>query len=152
MTLRTRFFALFTLLAVIPMVAVGAFGFIRSIRAVRSLVATQVEQIARTASHQVEDRYALHQANLLLLAGNAETQRLYEAMADGDSAAIASARSAAAAYLDEAWRALGAGYEWIELRDDEGRVIYRMAGGQAAPSARPGADRGADRGVDQRGI
>lgn len=138
MTLRTKFFALFTLLAVIPLVAVGGFGYLRSMRAVESLVATQVEQIARTAARQVGNRYALHEANLLLLAGNAETQRLYEARASGDSSAIAAARSTAVAYFEDAWRALGAGYEWIELRDGDGRIVHRMGGDRGGPPAAPG--------------
>ena len=128
MTLRTKFFTLFTLLAVIPLIAVGAFSFVRSIRAVESLVATQVEQIARTAARQVADRYATHESNLLLLAGNAQTQQLFAARARGDSAAIVAAQSAARAYLGEAWRELGAGYEWIELRDSDGQILYRIGG------------------------
>jgi signal transduction histidine kinase len=138
-TLRTKFFTLFTLLAVIPLVAVGAFSFLRSIRAVEALVGTQVEQIAHTAARQVADRYAYHQSNLLLLAGNAETQRLFSARANGDSAALAAAQSDAAAYLEEAWRALGAGYDWIELRDADGRILYQMGGDGGGPAASRGA-------------
>lgn len=126
MTLRTRFFALFTLLAVIPLVGVGAFGFVRSMRAVRSLVATQVEEIARAATLQLKDRYAVHESNLLLLAQNAETLSLYQAHASGDTARVADARSTAVPYLDYAWQVLGAEYEWIELRDTIGRVLHRM--------------------------
>ena len=137
MTLRTKFFALFALLAVIPLVGVGALGYLRSMRAVESLVATQVEQIARRAARQLEDRYALHEANLLLLAGNAETQSLFAARASGDSSAIAAAHTAAVAYLEDAWRALGAGYEWIELRDGGGRTVHRMDGDDGGPAGLP---------------
>jgi len=139
MTLRTKFFALFALLAVIPLVGVGAYGFLRSKRAVEALVATQTAQIVRAAARQLEDRYAQHEANLLLLARNAETQRLVEARRSGDPSAIAAARSAAIAYLDDAWRALGAGYEWIELRDGDERLLHRMGGGAGTAPAAPGA-------------
>jgi signal transduction histidine kinase len=126
MTLRTRFFALFTLLAVIPLVAVGAFGYVRSMRAVESLVATQVGEIARSAARQLEERYAVHEANLLLLAQNAETQGLLRALATGDSTAVAVARSTALPYLEYAWQVLGAQYEWIELQGPAGGVLHQM--------------------------
>jgi signal transduction histidine kinase len=127
-TLRTKFFTLFALLAVVPLVGVGAYGFLRSKRAVEALVATQTAQIVRAAASQLQDRYAQHEANLLLLARNAETERLVEARRGGDSSVIAAALASAIAYFDEAWRTLGAGYEWIELRDGDGRVLHRMSG------------------------
>jgi signal transduction histidine kinase len=138
MTLRTRFFALFTLLAVIPLVAVGAFGYVRSMRAVESLVATQVGEIARSAARELQDRYALHEANLLLLAQNAETQGLLQALATGDPSAVATARATALPYLETAWRVLGAQYEWIELRDGDGRIFHRMGDDPGAVTAAPG--------------
>jgi len=138
MTLRTRFFALFTLLAVIPLVAVGAFGYVRSIRSVESLVATQVGEIARSAALQLEDRYALHEANLLLLAQNAETQSLLQALATGDSSAIATARATAVPYLETAWQVLGAQYDWVELKDADGRIFHRMGDDPGAATAAPG--------------
>lgn len=141
MSLRTRFFALFTLLAVIPLVAVGGLGYMRSKRAVEALVATQVQQIARAAARQLADRYALHEANLLLLARNAETQRLFAALDAGDSAAIATAASNAETYLDEAWRALGSAYAWIEVRDVDGRVLRRLGGDPVASLGGPAAAR-----------
>ncbi len=138
MTLRTRFFALFTLLAVVPLAAVAAFGFVRSMRAVESLVATQVGEIARSAARQLEDRYALHEANLLLLAQNAETQGLMGALAAGDSSAVVTARAVAIPYLDYAWQVLGVEYEWIELRDADGLVFHRMGEAPGVATAVPG--------------
>jgi signal transduction histidine kinase len=135
MTLRTRFFALFTLLAVIPLVGVGAFGFVQSMRAVRSLVATQVEEIARASARQLEERYASHESNLLLLAQNTETQGLFQAHANGDASGIAAARATALPYLDYAWQVLGAEYEWIELRDGNGRAIHHMGDYPGDPTA-----------------
>jgi len=137
-TLRTRFFALFTLLAVLPLVAVGAFGFVRSMRAVESLVATQVGEIARSATRELQDRYAQHEANLLLLAQNAETQTLLQALISGDSSTVTAARATAVPYLDHAWQVLGAQYEWIELREANGRVLYRMGGDPGAATAAAG--------------
>jgi signal transduction histidine kinase len=139
MTLRTRFFALFTLLAVIHLVAVGAFGYVRSMRAVESLVATQVGEIARSAARELQDRYALHEANLLLLAQNTETQSLLQALATGDSSAIATARATATPYLEYAWQVLGAQYAWVELRESGGRILHRMGGDPGAATGAPGA-------------
>jgi signal transduction histidine kinase len=138
MSLRTRFIALFTLLAVIPLVGVGVYSYFRSMRAVEDLVATQVEEIARNAARQVEDRYAIHRSNLLLLADNDETRRLYGALSSGDPLGLQDAMSTAEPYLDYAWQVLGTDYEWIELRDREGQVIVRLGEdylGDAAPSA-----------------
>jgi len=142
-TLRTKFFALFTILAVVPLVGVGAFGYVRSMRAVEALVTTQVEQIANSAARQLGERYAVHEANMLLLARNAETQRLFEALAGGDSATIASAQLLAAAYLANVGRALGSGYDWIELRDGEDRVLERV-GGPAQIAALTGGEAAQD--------
>ena len=133
MTLRTKFFALFALLAVIPLGGVGAFGYVRSMRAVESLVETQVQQIARAAARQLEDRYALHEANLLLLAANSETQTLFAARETGDSAVIAAAQSSLVGFLESAWRTLGPSYEWIELRDGDGQIVHGMGGAWGDP-------------------
>jgi len=129
MSLRTRFIALFTLLAVIPLVGVGVFSYFRSMRAVEVLVATQVEEIARSAARQVGERYAVHQSNLLLLAENDETQSLYTAQATDNSVLIQEALSTSGPYLDYAWQVLGGDYEWIEFRDLDGRRLFRMGEG-----------------------
>ena len=126
MSLRTRFIALFTLLAVIPLLGVGIFSYFRSMRAVEALVATEVEEIARSAARQVEEAYADQESNLLLLAENAETQTLFAARATGDSAGMADALSTAGPYLEHAWRVLGDAYQWIEFRERSGQVLYRM--------------------------
>jgi len=140
MSLRTRFIALFTILAVIPLVGVGVVSYVRSLRAVEALVETQVEEIARSAARQVQERYTFHQSNLLLLAQNAETQGLFAAHASGDADRIGEAMATAGPYLDQAGRILGPAYPWIELRNLEGEVLYRLgAGPEGDDAAFPGS-------------
>jgi hypothetical protein len=63
-SLRTRFIALSSPLAVVPLVGVGFFSYVRSMRAVEALIATQVEDLARTAARRLEERYAVQESNL----------------------------------------------------------------------------------------
>ncbi len=86
MSLRAKFLALFAALAVAPLIAIGIFDYLHSMRALEALVATQVGAIAERAARELADQYALRESDLLLLAENAETQRLYRAHANGDAA------------------------------------------------------------------
>ena len=134
-SLRTRFIALFTLLAVIPLVGVGIFAYVQSLRAVETLVSTQVGEISRNAARQVEDRYALHRSNLLLLGQNAETQRLFQAHDGGAPIPMREALATAGPYLDSFWEALGGSYQWIEIRHRSGEVLYRLGEDPGADSS-----------------
>lgn len=60
--------------------------------------------IGQRAADEIRDRYALRQSDLLLLADDAETQRLFRAHAAGTAEETATARRAAEAYLQRAWQ------------------------------------------------
>lgn len=126
MSLRAKLIALFIVLGVVPIVGLGLFTYVRSMQAVEDLVAARTLGIAQRAADEIANRYALRQSDLLLLAENAETQRLYHARADGGPREMESALAAAEAYLRQAWRSVGASYRWAEFRDTAGALLYRL--------------------------
>lgn len=139
MSLRAKLIALFAILGVAPIVALGVFTYIRSIRAVEDLVASRTLGIAQRAADEITDRYALRQSDLLLLAENAETQRLYRTRADGDLGQAQAALRRADAYLRQAWQAVGSSYRWAEFRDTSGVVIYALGASRTQPTFAEGA-------------
>ncbi|MEK6770015.1 MAG: hypothetical protein AABY85_13670, partial [Gemmatimonadota bacterium] len=141
MSLRAKLIGLFFLLAVVPLVGIGVLGYVQSMRALRALIAAQTGTIAERAGSELSDRYAQRESDLLLLAENAETQRLYRARASGDAAQWAATLPAADAYLRTAWQQFGRSYEWVEFRDGRGFVVYRL--GEQGPSAAASGARGA---------
>jgi signal transduction histidine kinase len=126
MTLRAKLLAVFAILGVAPVVALGVFNYIRSIHAVEDLIASRTGEIAERAAAEIADRYALRQSDLLLLAENAETQRLLRAHQAGGAEAAQAAYEAADAYLRQAWRVVGAAYQWVEFRDTAGAVVHSL--------------------------
>lgn len=126
MTLRVRLIAFFFALAVVPLVAIGLVGYVQSMRALRQLIATQTATIAERTGSELQERYLQRESDLLLLAENAETERLYRARASGDAARWAAALPMADAYLQTAWQQFSRSYEWIEFRDPRGFVLYRL--------------------------
>jgi signal transduction histidine kinase len=117
MSLRAKLLLLWGGLAVAPILAIGAFEYFHSVRTLRTLIASQVGVIAERVAGELADRHARRVSDLLLVAENAETQRLYRAYASGASDRIEEARSAAEAYLSQAWELFSPSYHWIELRD-----------------------------------
>lgn len=126
MSLRAKLIALFFLLAVLPLVGIGAIGYVQSMRALRGLIAAQTGTIAERAASELGERYVQRESDLLLLAENAETQRLYRARASGDAAQWTAALPGADAYLRTAWQQFARSYEWVEFRDARGFVVYRL--------------------------
>ncbi|KPK61760.1 MAG: hypothetical protein AMS21_09015, partial [Gemmatimonas sp. SG8_38_2] len=134
MSLRAKFLVLFAVFAVVPLVAIGIFDYVYSMRALETLIATQVEEIATRSAEQIDQNFALRESELLLLSENAETQRLYQALANDDPRAWELALGSADAYLRQAWDVLSPFYSWIEFRDVHGATVYRLP-----PEADPGS-------------
>jgi signal transduction histidine kinase len=130
MSLRTKLLALFLLLGVLPIVALGVFNYVRSIKAVESLIAARTATIAERAATEIAERYALRQSDLLLLAENSETQRLYRAHSGGDEDALDAAYEMADTYLRRAWDVMAPSYRWIEFRDISGVLLYTLGEGR----------------------
>ncbi|HUF51733.1 MAG TPA: ATP-binding protein [Longimicrobiales bacterium] len=130
MTLRGKLVASFVLLGAVPLVAIGVFDYVYSQRALEALVAAQVGALARRAAAELTERQQRQESDLLLLAENAETQRLYQQHYRGDSASFAQAYGAADAYLRRAWELFGPAYRSLALLDSNGRVLYEL--GQAS--------------------
>lgn len=126
MSLRAKLIAVFAIFGVIPVVALGVFTYVRSMHAVEDLVATRTSIIAERAAQEIRDRYTLRESDLLLLAENAETQRLYRELVAGDAEQLESARRSAHDYLRRAWEVFGASYRWVEFRDANGAVLYEL--------------------------
>jgi len=126
MSFRAKLLALFAVLGVAPIVALGVFNYIRSIKAVESLIASRTATIAERAATDIAESYAFRQSDLLLLAENAETQRLCQARLTGDAGAIETAYGMADAYLRRAWEVIAPPYRWIEFRDTAGDLLYSL--------------------------
>ncbi|MFH1765774.1 MAG: ATP-binding protein [Gemmatimonadota bacterium] len=135
MSLRTKLLLLWVGLAVAPLLAIGVFEYFHSVRTLRTLIASQVGAITDRAAEEVVDRHARRVSDLLLIAENAETQRLYEAYLGRDSGDLEEARVAAETFLDQAWELFGHRYHWIELRDSGDAPVLRL-GGEGNPSDR----------------
>ena len=131
MNLRTRMLAFFIGLGVLPLLALGVIGYMRSMQAVEELLATETASIARRAAEQLERRYARYESDLLLLADNVETQRLFRAYHGGDSDRWESAFPAADSFLRQVWELYRLSYHWIELRDTTGAVVYGLGESRA---------------------
>ena len=134
MSLRAKLIALFAILGVAPIVALGIFTYVRSMQAVEDLVAARTLGIAQRAATEITNRYALRQSDLLLLAENAETQRLYRTRAQGDPRQAEAALRAADDYLQQAWQAVGSPYRWAEFRDTSGVVIFALGASRTQPA------------------
>ena len=126
MSFRARLLVLFAVLGVLPIVGVAIFGHLRSIQSVEALIRDRTGAIADRVAAEVGDRWALRESDFLLFAENMETQRLYRALASGDSARRAEVWSSADSYLNEAWDVLGSSYLSIEYRDTDGNAILAL--------------------------
>jgi signal transduction histidine kinase len=126
MSFRAKLLALFAVLGVAPVVALGVFNYIRSVKAVESLIAARTATIAERAATEIAERYALRQSDLLLLAENAETQRLFRAHSAGDGDAVDAAYEMADAYLRHAWEVMSRSYRWVEFHDTSGVLLYSL--------------------------
>ena len=116
--------ALFTAFGILPLCALGGYQYVRTERAVEALIGAQTAQLAERAAVQLRDRWSRHRSDLLLVAENAETARIYAALAD--SLQLARAIELADPYFRDVWQQIGTGYDAIELRDVSGRRVYRL--------------------------
>jgi len=126
MQLRAKLILFFLLLAVVPLVAIGVFDYVRAMRALRELVGSQAGAIAERAASELRDRYALRESDLLLLAENTETQRLFRARNGARRAEVDAAWAAADAYLRGAWELFARSYVDVEFLDERGELVYRL--------------------------
>lgn len=126
MSLRARILTLFFGLGVVPILLLGAIGYLRSMRAVRGLLEAQTSALAYRAANELGDRYELRLSELLLLAENVETQRLYRAYSGQSEEPLDDVRQAAGLYLDQAWDHLGASYNRVEFQDSGGRTLHTL--------------------------
>ena len=126
MSLRGKLIGFFCVLAAGPLIAVGIFSYVRSMRTLRELIATQSRAIAERAASELRDRYAKREFDFLLLAENAETQRLFRARTVAGRDAAEGALATADAYLRRAWDLLGRSYVRVEFLDARGEPVYRL--------------------------
>ncbi|NJD19656.1 MAG: hypothetical protein FIA95_10300, partial [Gemmatimonadetes bacterium] len=138
MSLRARIIALFCALALGPLAALGVADYVGAMRTLQQLVAAQTRDIAARVASELQDRYRLRESDLLLLAENAETQRLLRVRRSGDDAESDAAWVAADAYLRRAWEQFGRSFLDVELIDRSGAPAYRLgaAGEQFTGAAR----------------
>lgn len=126
MSLRQKVLVLFVALATIPLLALGVFEHVQSRKAVRALVAAQVAAIVDRAVEEFEDRYSLRESELVLLAENAETQRLYTTGPGEMRDTLSPIPPATAYYLEDVWELLRRSYRYIDFLDTTGSVVYRL--------------------------
>ena len=126
MTLRSKLLLMFVLFALVPLAALGALGYVESRRALEAVVASQTSLIAERVAGEVRDRRERLDANLALLAENAETERILAAHSRGDAAAQRAAIDSARGYLADVRTALGSDVEWISIRDAAGRELLGL--------------------------
>ncbi len=124
LSLRNRLLVLFAIFGILPLSALGSYEYVRTQRAVESLIAAQTAQLAERAAAQLADRWARLRSDLLLLAENAETRRIYDT--PGDPVLLANALELAEPFFRDLWQQIGPAYDAIELRDAADRQLYRF--------------------------
>jgi len=139
MSLRQKFLTLFSVFGVLPVVALGFYGHVRSLESVRDLVRERTAAIANQLSAEIQARYSLRKSDLLLFAENAETLRLFQSWAAGDSTGLVAARASADLYLRQVWGAVGSSYRSVTFRDPNRIQVYGLGdsplgGGPGDPS------------------
>ena len=132
MSLRVKLLALFAVFGALPVVALGVYGYFRSLESVEDLIRERTAAATARIADEIQSRYALRQSDLLLFADNAETLRLYQTRANGDSAGYAAARVAADAFLRQAWNVVGSSYRAITFRDSTGTRVYGLGDREAS--------------------
>ncbi len=139
MSLRARILVLFLGLGVVPILLLGVLGYARSMRAVHGLLEAQTSALAHEAASEIRDRYELRLSELLLLAENAETQRLYQAHSGRNPQLSDSTLRQAERYLAEAWARFGGSYGDIQLRAAEGQPVLSLGSGGGLDTFEAGA-------------
>jgi signal transduction histidine kinase len=132
--LRTRILTLFAFLGVFPVLTLGLLGYVRAMTAVESLLQEETSAIAHRVASDLLDRYALRAAELQLVAGNTETERLLQDHADHLGGADSESHFAAHSYLSAVWDLIRPSYHWIEIRDSSDILRYVMGEGETLPT------------------
>ena len=131
--MRARLLGLFILLAVVPILLLGVLGYSRSLRALEALIATENARVASRVAAVLEQRAALLESDLTLLAENAETQRwLVERHSRGGDGASA---MEADRFLRDAWSRMGASHASVTYRDSAGHGLYTLGQNRVGPDA-----------------
>ena len=104
MTLRTRLLLTFVALGAVPLLVVGWVTNQRNLRAVEALVAGETRLVAGRVAEEIGERYDARLGEVLFLAENEETLRLF-----GESSlpSFASSADSPSAFLSTVWESLG---------------------------------------------
>jgi len=129
MTLRTRLLITFIALGAVPLMAVGWITSLRNLRAVEDLVARETLLVAQRVSEEIGERYDARFSELLFLAENTETLRLF---GSNPLPAFALAPQGPEAFLSQVWESLASRYRWVRFEDPEGRIVLSF--GEADPA------------------
>ena len=123
MRLRYRLLLLFAALGIAPLLVMGAFDYVHSMRALDALLGAQTDLIATRAADELRSRADRVTSDLALLTENQETQTLLRVASSGPSPGLLAALASADRYWDDAWAAVGAGYERAQLLDATERPL-----------------------------
>jgi len=131
--LRGKLLSLFLALAVVPILLLGILEYSRSLQALEALIASENARVASRVAVVLEQRAALLESDLTLLAENAETQRWLSERrnpgADGPSAKEADR------FLRDAWARMGISHASMTYRDAAGRGVYTLGQSRIGPDA-----------------
>ncbi len=128
MTLRTRLLITFIALGAVPLMVVGWITNQRNLRAVEDLVARETHLVAEKVSGEIGERYDARLGEVLFLAGNEETFRLF---GEGSLPTYGLDPRGPAAFLEETWEELGGRYRWVQFRDADGRALLHLPSGDS---------------------
>lgn len=126
-SLRHRVLLLFAILAVGPLLALGLLDYVRARRTVERIIVSQTEASAKRAVEMILDRYALVESDAQLFGDNDQTHQLFRALAQGDSDRVRLALASVDTFETRFWVLANSAYRSIELRDQRGTVIVRLA-------------------------
>src|SRR5687767_9666565 len=132
MTLRTKLLAMFAALGVVPLVGMGVLGYVQSARAVETQIEAQTRLIAERAATEIRRRVEAIDAELLLVADNAESQRLLKAE---NVAAAPDAISAARQFIDPLWTEFSRRYASLDLQNARGTSLLQWSESSDLPTA-----------------
>jgi signal transduction histidine kinase len=138
MTLRAKLLISFITLGAIPLMAVGWMSGRRNLQAVQDLIAGETRLVADRVSEEVGSRYEIIFGELLFLAENAETLRLY---GEDPIRGFDQHREPPESFLSTLWGSLESGYRWVQFRDRDGQNVFRLSAaarqGEGSPMDSP---------------
>ena len=123
MTLRTRLLITFIALGAVPLMVVGWVTSQRNLRAVEDLVARETRLVAQQVSEEIGERYDARLGEVLFLAGNEETLRLF---GEGSLPSFGLEPEGPSAFLQETWNALEGRYRWVQFFGANGQGVLHL--------------------------